>query len=361
MATNYDINYNDDRFQKVEADKKAALNEVDVTYGNMISQSDKYYKDQMDAAQNWADKQTQIQNEKTDFAIDKIEQQKDQAKKDYTKEQSGAYVDWQKQSNQYGANAEQVAAGGLQNTGFAESSQVAMYNTYQNRVATAREAYVLAVQNYDNAIAEAKLQNSSLLAEIAYEAMQKQLELSLQGFQYKNTLVLEKANKKTQLNSEYYARYQDVLKQINTENAMAEEIRQYNEKMAEEKRQYNETLALQKAQLAEEKRQFNEQMDQKKNSGGNGGEEEYVFDDLGDPLDDTHTQRGLTELDLVVANSNMSLDDAVAAAARGEIYVEQIGNKVYITENPNYALGTTTNNEKRQLNKLKQGKTRTLR
>jgi uncharacterized membrane protein YgcG len=261
MANNYDINYNDDRFTQVEADKKAALNEVDVTYGNMISQSDKYYKDQMDAAQDWADKQTQLQNEKTDFAIQEIEQQKAQAKKDYTKEQSGAYVDWQKQSNQYGANAEQVAAGGLQNTGYAESSQVSMYNAYQSRVVAARESYNLAVQNYNNSITEARLQNNSILAEIAYETLQKQLELSLQGFQYKNQLILDKANKKTQLESEYYARYQDVLKQINTENALAEEVRQYNE-----------SLALQKAQLEEEKRQFNEQMAyQKSKSSGSGG------------------------------------------------------------------------------------------
>lgn len=239
MATNYDINYNDKRFTEVESDKKAALNDVDVTYGNMISQSDKYYDKQIQASKDWADKQSQLQQEKTDFAIEKIEQEKAQAKKDYTKEQSGAYVDWQKQSNQYGANAEEVAAGGMTNTGFAESSQVSMYNTYQNRVATARESYNLAVQNYNNSITEARLQNNSVLAEIAYEALQQQLELSLQGFQYKNQLLIEQSNKKMALESEYHQRYQDVLKQINTENALAEEVRQYNEKMAEEIRQFD--------------------------------------------------------------------------------------------------------------------------
>ena len=361
MANNYDINYEDSRFQQVETDKQAALNEIDQTYGSMIGQAEKFYDDQIKANQEWADKQVQLQNERTDFEIQKLEQQKEQTRKDYLKEQSGAYVDWQKQSNQYGANAEQMAASGLKNTGYSESSQVAMYNTYQNRVATARVSLEQANTNYDNAMTEARLQNNSILAELAYNTYKQQLELALQGFQYQNQLILEQSNRKTEADNNYYGRYLNVLNQINTENAMAEEVRQYNEKMAEEQRQYNESLALQKAQLAEEKRQFDEQMEQKKNSGGNGGEEEYVFDDLGDPLDDPHPQRGLTELDLVVANSNMSLDDAVAGAARGESYVEQIGNKVYITENPNYALGTTTNNEKRQLNKLKQGKTRTLR
>ena len=235
---NYDINYDDSRFQAVESDKSAALNEVDKTYGDMIGQSDKYYQDQINASKDWADKQTQLQQEKTDFAIEKVEQNKAQAKKDYLKEQSGAYVDWQKQSNQYGAQAEQQASAGLTNTGFTESSQVSMYNTYQNRVATARESYNLAIQNYNNSITEARLQNNSVLAEIAYEALQKQLELSLQGFQYKNTLVLAKADKKTEVERDYYNRYQDVLKQINTENALAEEIRQFNAQMAFQREQF---------------------------------------------------------------------------------------------------------------------------
>ena len=268
MSTNYDINYDDSRFTQVESDKNAALSDLEKTYAGMINNSDKYYQQQIDASKAWSEKQSELQQEKTDFAIQEIEQQKAQAKKDYTKEQSGAYVDWQKQSNQYGANAEQMASGGMTNTGYSESSQVSMYNTYQNRVATARESYNLAIQNYNNSITEARLQNNSVLAEIAYEALQAQLKLSLEGFQYKNQLILEKTNKKTDLENQYYSRYQDVLKQINTENALAEEIRQYNEKMAEEKRQYNETLALQKAQLEEEKRQFDANFNRYSGGGG---------------------------------------------------------------------------------------------
>ena len=239
MATNYEIDYNDDRFKDVEAAKTEAINEVDKTYGDMIGTSDQFFNSQIQASQDWANPQTKLQNEKTDFAIDKIEQEKAQAQKDYTKEQSGAYVDWQKQSNQYGANAEQVAAGGLANTGFAESSQVSMYNTYQNRVATARESYNQAVMNYNNAITEARLQNNSILAEIAHTALEQQLTLALEGFQYKNQLILDQTSTKLALDSEYYNRYKDVLNQINTENTLAEEVRQFNAGLDEEKRQFN--------------------------------------------------------------------------------------------------------------------------
>ena len=284
MAVNYDINYDDSRFKQVESQKTAALSDLEKTYAGMINQSDAYYDKQIEASKDWADRQAQLQQEKTDFAIEKIEQQKAQAQKDYTKEQSGAYVDWQKQSNQYGANAEQMAAQGMAGSGYSESSQVSMYNTYQNRVATAREAYMRAVLNYDNNIKEAQLQNNSLLAEIAYNALQQQLELSLQGFQYKNQLILDKTKQKMEVDQMYHERYQDVLQQINHENALAEEVRQFNEnkameqqKLAEEKRQYNETLAFQKAQLAEEQRQYNESLAWQKSqaaaksSGSSGG------------------------------------------------------------------------------------------
>lgn len=235
----YEINYDDKRFTEVEADKKAALSEVNKTYTGMINNSDKYYQQQIDASKDWADKQQQLQQQQTDFAIDKIEQQKEQAKKDYTKEQSGAYVDWQKQSNEYGAKAEQMAFNGMSTTGYAESSQVSMYNTYQNRISAARELYFNAKLNYDNAIKDARLQNNSALAEIAYKALQQQLELSLQGFQYKNQLLLEQANRKFDIESEYHNRYLNVLNQINTENALAEDVRQFNAQMAEEQRQFN--------------------------------------------------------------------------------------------------------------------------
>lgn len=265
----YNINYNDERFQDVEAQKKEALTRNESTYNSMIDQSDRFYQEQINAAKEWEQTQKENQQEQTDFAIEKIEQQKEDTKKDYLKEQSGAYTDWQKQSNQYGANAEQMAANGLNGSGYSESSQVSMYNTYQNRVATARESYQKAVRDYDNAITEARLQNNSVLAEIAYNALQTRLNLSLQGFQYKNELIMAKEDKALELDNMYYGRWQDVLNQINTENTFAEQVRQYETSLAEEKRQYNASLAeekrqanqnyaLQQASLAEEQRQANQ-------------------------------------------------------------------------------------------------------
>lgn len=246
------VNYDDERFQTVNQEKEQALNNVNNTYNNMINDSNQFYEEQINASKDWAEQQQEIQQAQTDLAIEQVEQQKEQAEKDYIKEQKGSYADWQQASNQYGANAEAMATQGMSNTGYSESSQVSMYNTYQNRVATARETYNKAVLEYDNAIKEAQLQNSSVLAEIAAQALQQQLELALQGFQYKNTLLQQQLAMQNETEDRYYSRWQDVLSQINTENALAEQIRQYNESLAEEKRQYNESLALQKEQLAQE-------------------------------------------------------------------------------------------------------------
>ena len=208
----------DELLQQVEADKQAALNEVDQTYDGMIDQVDGFYQDQIDASKQWAQTQQQNQQAQTDFTIEQIEQEKQQAEKDYLKEQSGAYVDWQKQSGQYGVNAEAMAARGMGGTGYSESAQVGMYNTYQIRVATAREAIDRATLNYNNAIKEAKLQNNAVLAEIAYQAYQQELELALAGFQHKNQLGLEKADRKAAVERQYNSQYLDVLDQINAED-----------------------------------------------------------------------------------------------------------------------------------------------
>ena len=71
----YDINYDDERFTQVESDKQQALTEVEQTYGGMIENSDQYYQAQIDASKQWADKQSQLQQENTDFTIEQIEQQ----------------------------------------------------------------------------------------------------------------------------------------------------------------------------------------------------------------------------------------------------------------------------------------------
>lgn len=244
------VNYDDKRFAQVEADKKAALAENEKLYGDMVNNTDQYYDNLIQTNEQWAEKQSQLQQEQTDFAIEKIEQQKDQLEEDYHKEQKGAYVDYQKAIDPYGANAEQMAANGLKGSGYAESSKVAMYTAYQNRVAVTKASFDKAVVEYDNMMNEARLQNSAALAEIAFSTLQKKCQLMLESFQYKNSLLAEKANQSMNIDNIYYGRRQDVLNQINTENALEEQKRQFKKSQELQWAKLNAEKEAQAAQQA---------------------------------------------------------------------------------------------------------------
>lgn len=251
----------DKRLTAVLNEEKTAINNANKTYDNMINQTDSKYNELIQANKDYATKQQEIQQQNTNFAIEQINQQKEKAEKDYTKEQTGAYTDYQKVTNQYGVQAEQQAMSGLQNSGFAESSKVQAFTSYQNRYSTAREVYNNAVLSYDNAIKDAQLKNNAQLAEIAYQSLQTQLQYALEGFQYKNQLLQTKLNTQIQLDSEYNNRYQQVLSQINTENSLAEQIRQYNESLAYQKQRD----AIEDAQW---QKQYNLSVSSKSSSGG---------------------------------------------------------------------------------------------
>ena len=264
-VTTYTVDPNDSRLTGINTERDTEITNSDTLYDGQIAGVDTYTKDQINAVKDWEDTQTKSQNEQTEFAIDKINQDKENTRKDYIKEQSGAYVDWQKQSSKHGVNAEAMAARGMGVTGYSESSQVSMYNTYQNRVATAREAYSRAVQNYDNAITEARLANNSALAKIAYESLQKQLEISLAGFQYKNTLIQQKTQARRDISQDYWSRYNAMYGNIHNENVLNENARQHDESLAETKR-HNEAIEAaqnESNKLARDKFNYEKYLDSK--------------------------------------------------------------------------------------------------
>ena len=226
---NYKVNYDDKRLTDVKSQESAALSDLENKYADMQTNTDKYYDTAIKGVDDYKKQQTDLQNQQTDIAINEIEENKKRTEQDYQKEQKGAYVDYQKQIDPYGGNAEKMASMGMSGTGYSESSQVSMYNAYQNRVAVARESFNRAIVDYNNAITEARVQNSVALAEIAYNALTE----------HKNQLLADLTNQKLALEQNYWQRYQDIVSQINTENSLAEQVRQHNENLAEEQRQFN--------------------------------------------------------------------------------------------------------------------------
>ena len=205
MTTNYA-----EQLAALEEEKNSALDKVDEAYSDKIAQTDEFYNAQIGAVRDYKQTQTDIQQAQTDFTIGQIQQQKDQVQKDYTEEQSAAYVDFKKQTDPHGVNAERIAAGGMWGSGYSESAQTAMYNEYQKRVATAKASLDQAVVNLNNAMAQAQAQNSSVLAEIAYKAFTQELELTMQAFTSRNALLEAQIGARAQVESDYLAGVQQL-------------------------------------------------------------------------------------------------------------------------------------------------------
>jgi hypothetical protein len=233
------VDFNDKRLTTVKDEELRELNESNARYDQWISDYDEKTQQLIDNSAAAADRLAEEQRKQFEHQANVIEQQREQANKDYIKEQSGAYVDFQKESNKYGGTAERLASQGLTNSGYHESTQVSIYNTYQNRVAMARDSFERTKLNFDNAFKEAQLQNSSIRAEIALNAQKEQLEFALSGLQYKNNLLEQKASAANQIKSVYNNKWQTVLDQINTENTIAEQARQFDLKLAEDQRQFD--------------------------------------------------------------------------------------------------------------------------
>lgn len=272
---NETINMQDSRLTTIENQRGQDITNTQNEYNQMIGNTDQFYQNQINAAQASADAQAKAQQASTEQQIKEINQQREKTERDYQKEQRGAYTDYQKQVNEYGVNAEVMAARGLSGTGYSESSQVSMYNAYQQRVATARQSLADSQQNYDNLIAQARLSNDTRQAEIAAELARQQAEYALQGFQYKNTLIESRQQQLNQLNSRYDARYNtmlgimqneiegrrqnfqanvNILTQAEKNRQWAAEFdegnRRFEAEMAQKQKQYDRELELQREQLA---------------------------------------------------------------------------------------------------------------
>lgn len=75
-------------------------------------------------------KQNELINQQTQIQTDELNREKEKIDKDVDKTNQSLYSNWQKQTNQYGVQAEQLAQQGLANSGYAETTKTALYNTY---------------------------------------------------------------------------------------------------------------------------------------------------------------------------------------------------------------------------------------
>ena len=248
----------------LDSQKQAELDSYNQNYENQLNEYQDLMNQQQSNIDTWAEEQKKQQQAQTDFNVNLINQNKEQAAKDTEAEVKDSYVDYMKQTNQYGGALENLASRGLATQGYSESSKVAMYNTYQNRVGTAKAALTKANTEYDNQIQQALLNNDANLAEIALQQMQQSYQLALQGFEYKTNMYNNKLSYETNLNQMYYSMKSDLQTRIDDYTTHLASINQYQEE-AEAKRKQQELENQQWwANFYEEQRQFNTSLEEQK-------------------------------------------------------------------------------------------------
>lgn len=154
--------------------------------------------------------QQDIVNKQTKMNIDALEKNKAEVDQQADKVNQGLYTEYKKATNPYGVNAEQLYAKGLGNSGYAETTQTNLYNTYQKNVTdTVNNAQKLKA-DFDFQISQARQNGDITLAQNALQIYMQKMQLLTQEYELRN-------NREQYL----YQKEQDALQQSNWEKEYA--------------------------------------------------------------------------------------------------------------------------------------------
>lgn len=144
---------------------------------------DNMVKEQNNLLQQQEQKQNDIINQQTQMQVDELNREKEKLAKETDKTTQGLYANWQKQTNQYGAGMEQLASQGLANSGYAESTKTALYNTYQKSVTDTLNNSKDLYADYNFKIQQAREKGSIQQAQSALELYAQRVQLLTQNYE----------------------------------------------------------------------------------------------------------------------------------------------------------------------------------
>ncbi len=173
-------------------------------------------------------KQNEIINQQTQMQVDELNREKSKVDKEVAKTNQGLYTQWQKQSNQYGVEAEQLEKQGLANSGYAETTKTDLYNTYQKNVTETLNSAREIKSDYDFKIAQAR-QNGSI------QQAQSALELYVQKMQLATQMYELRQNREKYL----YQKERDTVSDMQWQKTFDEQIRQNELENAWKEKQFN--------------------------------------------------------------------------------------------------------------------------
>lgn len=186
--------------------------------------------DNLESEQNRnLEQQQQLNNKIADTSLNqnlnRLEKQKNEQEKEATKEASGLYTNYKKQSQQFGANQEQLVAQGLGKSGYSESSKVNLYNQYQSN------------------ITEVMNKNNELKAEIDLQMNEAYQNADIQKAQNNLAMYQQKLQLLSQNYQLRYQKYRDAVADEQWEKSFALQQQQAQQSQSNWEREYALSLA----------------------------------------------------------------------------------------------------------------------
>lgn len=167
---------------------------------------------------NALEQQKNIINKQTELNIAGLEKNKNEIDQQTNKTNQGLYTQYKKASNPYGINAEQLYSKGLGNSGYAETTQTNLYNTYQKNITETINNAQKLKSDFDFQISQARQNGDITLAQSALEIYNQKMQLLSQEYELRNNreqfLYQQEQNKLAQSNWEKEYAYQQQRDQI---------------------------------------------------------------------------------------------------------------------------------------------------
>lgn len=178
---------------------------------------DRLTNNQNQMLDNAMQQQNDIVNKQTDMNVAEIERNKQKVDEDVNKTNKALYTEYKKASNPYGANAERLASQGLLNSGYAETTQTNLYNTYQKNITDTLNNARNLKADFDNEITRARQTGDLTKAQNALELYKQKMQLLTQEYELRN-------NREQFL----YRKSQDALAQSNWEKEYQRQQEQFD-------------------------------------------------------------------------------------------------------------------------------------
>ncbi len=131
-------------------------------------------------------KQNEIVNKQTQMQVDSLERQKADIERNAIQQNKAIYQDYKKASNPYGQQAETLASQGLGGSGYAETTQARLYNTYQNNITATLNTSNQLKADVDFQIQQARQTGDITLAQNSLELYMQKMQLLSEEYELRN-------------------------------------------------------------------------------------------------------------------------------------------------------------------------------